>query len=358
MPERAKMQKDLLSTIAGKNQRETAGSSSSSRFNYQKSWAFCEMLHRHMVNADYLVAFEFHDDVVFIEPSANPQKADFVQVKTSDSASPRKLAGLLYRKKTANSILGKMCLNFSGLCASHDVRVMLVSNVAFEFADKTARIGDIDKKYRDKIAQELKAEIPALTDAQLAQMHFIVSGIGIQEIEIYLNGQAMELFRSHFGENHGFNVHSWVRLIKSEIVRKNDYASDKIADVSELIARKCINKSAIIDSLNIVAKTRTTPDMELVSGELRADGWASAEIIRINKSLPQAIYDYTDATNTEAQDVIATMTTHFNDNIALQKSIGTYVHSAITIAAAAHPSPYNSPPYLGALAILVFHEKI
>lgn len=352
------MQKDLLSTLTEKTQRETAGSSSSSRFNYQKSWAFCEMLSRHMANADYLVAFEFHNDVVFLEPSATPQKADFVQVKTADSASPRKLAGLLYRKKKANSILGKMCLNFSGLCASHDVRVMLVSNVAFEFADKNARISDIDEKYRDKIVEKLKAEIPALTDAQLDQLHFIVSGIGIDQIDTYLNGKAMELFRSHFGENHGFNVHSWVRLIKGEIVRKNDYESDKIADVPDLIARKCIGKAAIIDSLNVVARTRVTPDMDLVSGELRAAGWTSAEIIRITKNLPQAMYDHTDATNTEAQEVIATMTTHFDSDDALQASLGSYVRSAITTAAAAHPSPYNSSPYLGALAILVFYEKI
>jgi hypothetical protein len=352
------MQKDLLSTLANKTQRETAGSSSSSRFNYQKSWAFCEMLRRHIANADYLVAFEFHDDVVFLEPSACPKQVDFVQVKTADAASPRKLAGLIYRKKKANSILGKMCLNFSGLCASHDVRVMLVSNVAFEFADKTVRISDIDEKYREKIAQNLKAEIPALTDAQLDQFHFIVSGIGIDQIETYLNGRAMELFASHFGENHGFNVHSWVRLIKGEIVRKNDYASDKIADVPELIARKCIGKAAIVDSLNVVAKTRATPDMDLVSSELRADGWTSVEIIRINKSLPQATYDYTDAINTEAQDVIVTMTSHFDNDAALQASLGAYVRSAIATAAAAHPSPYNSSPYLGALAILVFYEKI
>ena len=62
------MQKDLLSTLTNKTQRETAGSSSSSRFNYQKSWAFCEMLRRHMDKASYLVAFEFHDDVVFLQP--------------------------------------------------------------------------------------------------------------------------------------------------------------------------------------------------------------------------------------------------------------------------------------------------
>jgi hypothetical protein len=78
---------DLLEKLASKPQREIAGSDSASRFDYQKNWAFCEMLRRHMAGADYLVAFEFHDDVVFLTPSAAPESAEFYQVKTVRSAN-------------------------------------------------------------------------------------------------------------------------------------------------------------------------------------------------------------------------------------------------------------------------------
>lgn len=352
------MQKDLLTELAKKPQREIAGSSSSSRFDYQKNWAFCEMLRRHLADADYLVAFEFHDDVVFLEPAAAPSRADFIQVKTSDAATPRKLSGLLQRRKQSNSILGKMCLNFSGICVSHDVRIILVSNVAFEFAGKNMCIADIEEKYREKIAEKLKSEIPSLTDAQLDKLHFMVSGVSLDAIHTYLDGQAMALFRSHFGEGHGHNVHSWIRLIQGEIRRKNDYASDKITCVPDLISQKCISKAAIIDSLNVVAKSRTAPDMDLIAAELRGEGWSSTEIIRLGKRLPQATYDFTDATNTEAQNIIATMATLFDQNSSLQNSIGAYVREAIKAAATGHPSPICNAPYLGALAVLVFHEKI
>lgn len=39
---------DLLDDLVSKPQRETAGSDTASRFGYQKNWAFCEMLRRHM----------------------------------------------------------------------------------------------------------------------------------------------------------------------------------------------------------------------------------------------------------------------------------------------------------------------
>jgi hypothetical protein len=129
------MQKNLLEELLEKPQRETAGADTSSRFDYQRNWAFCEMLRRHLAQADYLVAFEFHDDTVFLSPSVTPTDAEFFQVKTSKSAKARKLADLTARPKNSYSILGKMFLNFCGICSAHSVRVVLVSNVAFEFAD-------------------------------------------------------------------------------------------------------------------------------------------------------------------------------------------------------------------------------
>jgi hypothetical protein len=63
---------DLLDDLLAKPQRETAGADTSSRFDYQKGWAFCQMLRRHMDGADYLAAFEFHDEVVFLEPNHSP----------------------------------------------------------------------------------------------------------------------------------------------------------------------------------------------------------------------------------------------------------------------------------------------
>jgi Cap4 dsDNA endonuclease len=94
------MQKDLLEALIDKPQRETVGSDTSSRFDYQKNWAFCEMLRRHMANADYLVAFEFHDDAVFLSPNSAPTTAEFCQVKTSKSANARKLADSFLARNT------------------------------------------------------------------------------------------------------------------------------------------------------------------------------------------------------------------------------------------------------------------
>ncbi|MEH2489794.1 dsDNA nuclease domain-containing protein [Bradyrhizobium sp. AZCC 2230] len=160
------MRKSLLEALVEKPQRETSGSDTSARFDYQKGWAFCQMLRRHMEQADYLVAFEFHDDVVFLTPSAAPTRAEFFQVKTSSSASPRKLAGLLSRPKNSNSILGKMFLNFDGLLSEHELQVILVSNIAFEFAGNDISATELPTSLRTKIIEKLKDEISGFAEDQ------------------------------------------------------------------------------------------------------------------------------------------------------------------------------------------------
>lgn len=146
-----KMTGSLLDQLSEKSQCETAGADSASRFDYQKDWAFCRMIRKHIQGEDYLVAFEYHDDVVFLEPSDAPTLAEFCQVKTSSSPSPRRLSSLTSRPKDKDSILAKMVSNFDGICSSHDVKVILVSNNVFDFTDKDVCAKDIDRKFREKL---------------------------------------------------------------------------------------------------------------------------------------------------------------------------------------------------------------
>ena len=246
-----------------------------------------------MEKADYLVAFEFHDDTVFLSPSGAPTRVEFYQVKTSKSPNARKLADFTARPKSSNSTLGKMFQNFKGICSAHTVQVILVSNVAFEFANQLICAKDLAPKFREKIKDRLSKEVPEFFEAQLDNLHFLVTGVSIDAMHSFLHGEAMALFKSRFGEDHGLNVHSWVRLLQSEIARKNDYASDKIKTVDELISKKCIAKKFVDDSLTlIVSQRKTPPDMGLISGELKDAGWSSQDLMRLSKKIPQATADY------------------------------------------------------------------
>ncbi|MDA9499674.1 dsDNA nuclease domain-containing protein [Bradyrhizobium sp. CCBAU 11357] len=351
------MRKSLLEALVEKPQRETSGSDTSARFDYQKGWAFCQMLRRHMEQADYLVAFEFHDDVLFLTPSAAPTSAEFFQVKTSSAASPRKLASLLLRPKKSNSILGKMFLNFDGLLSGNEVQVILVSNVAFEFAGKDISANELPKTVRTKIITKLKDEIQSFDVEKFEKLHFIVSGVSIEAMHSYLHGEAMELFNSQFGEGHGFNVHSWVRLIHSEIARKNNYASDKIATVDDLISKKCIGRKVVNESLELLSsQKRKAPDMTLVNIELKDAGWASQDLMRMGKRMPQAVTDFTDPTNLEAGELVNQLEELFSSQPDVA-NLSHFIGLAEQELRALLRAPYDLA-YLRALSVVIYYEKI
>ena len=105
----------LLEQIVQVRPREVSGSRSSNRSDYQKSWAFCLLLKLHRTGQDYLVLFDYHDDVVVLDSSSNPTAMDFYQVKTKKTGNWTATL-LLKREKGVNdqplnSIAGKMYAN-------------------------------------------------------------------------------------------------------------------------------------------------------------------------------------------------------------------------------------------------------
>lgn len=63
--------------------RENSGSISSNRFDYQKNWAICKLIELSK-QSDFLLAFEFYEDIIVFDSSTVPNIIDFYQVKTKN----------------------------------------------------------------------------------------------------------------------------------------------------------------------------------------------------------------------------------------------------------------------------------
>jgi hypothetical protein len=352
---------NLLQGLTSKPQRETAGSDAASRFDYQKNWAFCQMMRKHIAEESYLIAFEYHDDVLFLSPADHPTSAEFVQVKTSSASNPRKLSSITTRPNGNASIVGKMFSNFDGVCSSHDVRVVLVSNNAFEFADKALCAKDLDEKFRNRLLDKLTEEIPGFDEERLEKLHFLVTGVSLEAMQSFLEGEAMELFCHKFGEDHGLNIRTWIRLIQGEITRRNNYPSDAITSTGELIDKKCIGQALVEGTLNHMhAKTRQALDVATISSYLTAAGWAITDLIRLQKKLPVASTDYYNPLNEEVKGIASMMRSIVFDgekfptdlNVFLDKCVNRMVHNDDV------PTIYKQIDYLRALGSLVYYDEI
>lgn len=355
------MMGSLFADLTSKPQRETAGEDAAARFDYQKDWAFCQMMRKHIANQSYLIAFEYHDDVLFLSPADHPTSAEFCQVKTSSASSPRKLSSLTTRPKGKLSILGKMFSNFEGICSSHDVRVVLVSNNAFEFADSELCAKDLDEKLRKRLLEKLKAEVPGFDEKRLEKLHFLVTGVSLEAMQSFLEGEAMALFCDKFGEDHGLNIRTWVRLIKSEIARRNNFPSDKIKNADELIAKKCIGQPFVEETLNVIhSKARHPLDVSAIVNHLISSGCSSVDVMKLQKNIPAASTDFYNPLNKEVRQITDVMRTSVHGNGGAPLDLKDFIEKVVDEVQKSDSvnNIYKQKDYLRALGALVYYDTV
>lgn len=357
------MKKTLLEEMLKKPQRETAGADTSLRFDYQKNWAFCEMIKRHLKGADYLVAFEYHDDVVFMEPDDNPQNVDFCQVKTKKSSSNVTLGFYLARHKAKvgkkPSILGKMYENFDGIGAGHNVKTVLVSNVPFSFCDSNSCATDLKASDVKKIKKKLAEEISGFDEERLNNVYFLTTGVSLDTMQSFLMGEVSELFKVELGEGHGVNMHAWTRSVQDEINRKNHIDSNAISSTHDLRSMKCVNRTFLSDTIKMAANNTThAPDMTLVNSVLKDAGWAAVDLMKMGKSISNAVADYTNPTNGDAEELKKRLEQLFQSEEP--EALPDYLSSALLNITGLTDglSLYSEKYYFLAFAVIVFHEEI
>jgi hypothetical protein len=350
----------LLDTLTKKKRRESAGSDTAARFDFQKNWALCEMLRRHGDGIEYLVAFEFHDDVLFFTPESTPDSVEFVQVKTSKSPKARTISSLT-NATASGSILAKLATNTKLVAPPIAVRLVLVSNTPFEFSDVGIAGSAIAEPHRAKLIKGLTKEFPGTEEETLQKLHFLIANLPIDEMDTFVKGKAVELFEKRFGINFTQNAMSWLRLIQGEIRRKNNYPDDKITNVKDLLDNKCIGRTLIEETLNDVEKQhRPPPDLSAIRSELQKGGWALPSLIKFDKAVARAVADKSDPSNTECQRLVDSIAAYFAsvdiESAALPSLLDAlYAH---LLNEKKLPPPYQDKPFVCALGALIYHEKL
>lgn len=111
--------------------REFSGGPTSNKFQFQKHWALCKLLELHKVKTDYLIIFEYHDDVVVLDSEVAPVHAEFFQIKgkISGNWTIGELTKQEKKKKEKNglSILEKL-YEHEGMCGPMAKSLVFVSN--------------------------------------------------------------------------------------------------------------------------------------------------------------------------------------------------------------------------------------
>jgi len=242
--------KDKISSI---KPREKSGSLSASRVDFQKDWSLCKLIEIHRGGQEYVILFDWHDDLAVIYSESNPQSIEFYQVKGKKSGNWT-LQDLLRGKKGKDesillSIMGKMydCkIKFE----KETVSLNFVSNARFQAGLESKKsslpndnlcLAELSSKNKAKVKQRLKKEHGDGCEPELELIFLRVIDLSLNDSATHTQGKIVDFLRELYPDGK-FNIASVYRMLFDEIKRRA--ANDKdITTYDDLVTKKGIGKS-------------------------------------------------------------------------------------------------------------------
>lgn len=242
--------------------RENSGSSSANRFDFQKNWAICKLLELSNNNNDFLLAFEFHEDILIFDSSVNPTSIEFYQIKSKNTSGKFSLTQLLTRKKlkdsTGNSILGKLLQNKTNF-PKETTSLNLISNSDYGFftnllSQKTlVCCKDLSSADLQKLTKSLGEEL-SISELKeyIDSLFFHVTELTIEHHSEITRDKLERTLEKKFSTEIKYNPLLAYRTIYDEVNRKNNIEKP-ISTLEEVVKYKAISKLEFTEMLKIVA---------------------------------------------------------------------------------------------------------
>lgn len=281
---------ELSDLLADLPQRESAGRTTADRFDYQKNWALCRILELHSKEDEYVLFFEYHEDVAILDSATNPTRSTFVQVKTAKNKK-WSLKELTKRPLTAKSqgasILGKLCEKESKL-GTHKADYRFVTNSSIDLGqgshdepgelDTKSVPSEILKNLQEALEDELGCEVSSLVTERL---RFEKSTLALENHEDATQGR-LAAFIDSFAAGCSVPIAPLYRTLFGEIRRKT--TATTTGSFAQVCSRKAISRGDLDGMLR--RAIRSTPaDRTWMTILARLEG-SDAEIRRLNTAFP------------------------------------------------------------------------
>ncbi|MFT3984575.1 MAG: dsDNA nuclease domain-containing protein [Lachnospiraceae bacterium] len=289
---------ELANKLLSVPERENAGARSSNRFTYQQVWAFDYMLKVMDSPKDFLLFMEFHDDIIVIDRTSNPEFVEFYQIKTDDKDSRYITSAFIVKgaKKYPEkmSIAQKMIDDFVKFEACTK-GIHLVSNKSFDFGclkDTTEsknrskvlmkEVSDLEiKKIKGGMCQACSKQTLCKEEC-LDIIYFDVSDLDLSSYEDTVMGRMVKKMELLGIQSTIEKTRSIYNTILGEIRRINN--TEKISqDIDELLQKKSISKAKFGDWINRLRVEMPDDLWNQIQILLITDGFQPLEIRKIYK---------------------------------------------------------------------------
>jgi hypothetical protein len=307
---------NLLSKIAKTSPRETSGSETSSRYDYQKDWAIVLLIDSYNHMADFLLFLDYHEDLMILNSSLKPTSIDCYQIKTK-KAGTWTVRSLIARskppKKDELSIVGKLyCskVRFGKYVSS----LNFVTNVHFSLRNPIGKgnqvcsdfvkVTSLHSKEKKDIIKAIKVEHGKKVAKKVLDLFFLrVSNLSLNDHEAHVKGKLGD-FLAKLYPGASLNIQLIYDSIFSEIRRRTNFCS-KISVPS--LNRKSISraefhsivqtvgiKKNLADNWNAIETRFNQEDLDIISIKRIRMQWRNIEIHLLNPTnsiIQQALFE-------------------------------------------------------------------
>lgn len=252
----------------GASQRETSGSTTFSKYEYQYHWALCRIIDEQRKAREYALFMEFHEDVVLAN-SLDCEVAEFEFYQVKNVSSPKyNIKNLTKRKREKSSILGKLIYSaINKPFESKITTINLVASCGFNLDQlnnslnlEVISIGDLSdaakKELRKKLNEELRIDdIPE-------NLRFIIPVLGLKDQQDSVIGKISTLISDIFPNSH-CNATNIYRALIDELHRKGVISYD-YNKWDKLLENKALTSSKVTEAIKV---NITLPDIKKLLDE-------------------------------------------------------------------------------------------
>lgn len=274
----------LKEKVIDKPLREDSGARTAARYRYQALFGLVLILERHVLDGDYAVVFEFHDDIALFDSSSEPETVRFYQVKTKGSGewSSKLLAAQKKSVKkgatsTLPSIIGKMYDNV--VAFSNEVEAAtFVSNAPAKFSKGKTELCFEECENRDLeiIKERIQQEFPLEKTIRTDLLHFRRTDLSLEDTDTHAKGKLEAFVSSQLGEV-AFSVSALFKAVSDECMRKSR-AKIEMDGFENIVDARGITRNDAQNWLASVSEVVDCPSWEVISPHLSLPALETARL--------------------------------------------------------------------------------
>lgn len=277
----------ILEAALLSKERESSGTDTVKRFDYQLHWAIKKCIELHKLNQKFVLLYEFHDDIAILPCETNPEHVEYYQIKTT-TETYWLFSDILRKQDNKMSIVEKLFYNVDKHKDAVS-KVELVSNKPFKFLVSQ----DEDKKNKKYSHKEHLFNITHIHDDEIEKFYnhlthtykfenidprqpvvsFNHSSLGLRGFKTSVKGELLEWASGISKE--GLVDTNWIYdEIKTAIENSRDTSETQYESLADLIKKRgfCFSDiQEIADLLSTGNKSKESKILEETKALIKQD---------------------------------------------------------------------------------------